>query len=303
MMAALLPLQHAWNSLKFSAPQARVTHDFGLNNSLSFQHQMSPGEIEGAVEAPVARSRGVQVEVRNLCFRHDGSEKDALNSVSFRIERGQHVAIVGPSGAGKTTLAEIILGIAVPNSGSVLIDGVRSDEPKCQALNGPGYVAQSPGLVGGSFLANIAFGQPTETVDEARAWEALDTVGLSEYVRELPQKIHTNLGKQVDNLSGGQKQRLGLARAIYRDTRLLVLDEATSNLDMESERYITKAVQRLGDRTTVITIAHRLATIQEAEKVLVLDDGSLIASGTFAQVKRAAPLVERYIALSRLGVH
>ena len=216
------------------------------------------------------------------------------------IPAGGYVAFVGSSGAGKTTLADLILGVNESDSGSVLVGG---QSPFLMRAVSPGqiaYVPQNPGLVSGTVAQNIALGIPDSEIDEARAIEVIEMVELREFVDSLPEGIHSDLGKQADSLSGGQKQRMGLARALYPSPRLLVLDEATSALDAGTEASITSTISRLGLSTTVVVIAHRLSTIQDADRVFVIENGLISAEGTFPEVRRTVPLIEEYVRLMSL---
>jgi ATP-binding cassette subfamily C protein len=159
------------------------------------------------------------------------------------------------------------------------------------------YVPQRPGLVSGTLVENIALGLPKDAIDYDRVASALQKARLEEFVSELPDGVHTRLGKNVDSLSGGQVQRLGLARALYTNPKLIVLDEATSALDAEAEASISENIRNIGDDTTVIVIAHRLSTVQRADVVHVIDNGELLASGTFKQLRKTVPMIQEYVRL------
>ena len=152
-------------------------------------------------------------------------------------------------------------------------------------------------MVSGTIAENVALGESAETIDGDRVWDALEKAELADFVRSLPNGIHSDLGKQSDSLSGGQKQRLGLARALYPNPRLLVLDEATSALDAGTEASISVTIEKLESAVTVIVIAHRLSTIQHADVVYVVEDGRISAEGTFSEVRKKVPLIEEYVRL------
>ena len=241
--------------------------------------------------------KGVRVDLSEVTFTHPGSYKPAVRNVSFAIEPGSYVAMVGPSGAGKTTLADLILGLNSAQEGTVTVDGVSARQLRESRPGLMAYVPQRPGLVSGTLVENIALGLPKDAIDYDRVASALQKARLEEFVSELPDGVHTRLGKNVDSLSGGQVQRLGLARALYTNPKLIVLDEATSALDAEAEASISENIRNIGDDTTVIVIAHRLSTVQRADVVHVIDNGELLASGTFKQLRKTVPMIQEYVRL------
>jgi ATP-binding cassette subfamily C protein len=242
-------------------------------------------------------SRAFNVVVRNVDYAHRGKTTPTISNLSFEIAAGSTTAIVGPSGAGKTTLVDIMLGLYEPQSGSVTIDGLSTSELRRKFPGMIAYVPQRPGLVSGSIAENVALGFDTHEIDEHRVWDALKKAELDLVVKDLPNGIHSSLGAHSDGLSGGQIQRLGLARALYTNPRLIVLDEATSALDATTEASITESIRSLGSETTVVVIAHRLSTIQHSDVVHVMDGGKIIASGTFSEVRKQVPMVEEYVKL------
>jgi ATP-binding cassette, subfamily B, bacterial PglK len=297
MMVALLPLQAALAALKTLGPQAELVHRL-LPEARAWQSQQDQRrQDQRFVLEGFGVSKGFAISVRGLFFTHLDSSEPTLKNMSFEVAPGSFVAFVGPSGAGKTTLADLILGINDPDSGHVDISGfppiaLRELHPGAVA-----YVPQNPGVVSGTIAENIALGVAAESVDEERVWRSLDEAELGDFVRALPDGIHSDLGAQADGLSGGQRQRLGLARALYTKPRLLVLDEATSALDAGTESNVAAAIRGLGRTTTVIVIAHRLSTIQHADRVFVIEDGSITADGTFKEVRKTVPLIEEYVRL------
>ena len=302
MMAALLPLQNSIASMKTLGPQAELAQSLlekaraNPLSSVAVQPDHSQSESGGATG-----SAGFEVNLRDVFFTHHDGTEPVINGISLSIPSGGYVAFVGPSGAGKTTLADLILGIHQPNSGVIHVDGNTPQQIRAKSPGRISYVPQNPGLVSGTISQNAALGVPDSDIDEQRVLEVLEQVELLEFVNSLPGGIHNGLGKQADSLSGGQKQRMGLARALYPEPRLLVLDEATSALDAGTEASITSTIARLGLSTTVIVIAHRLSTIQDADRVYVIEDGRVSAEGTFPEVRRQVPLIEEYVRLMSFG--
>lgn len=240
---------------------------------------------------------GIGVSVDQVSFRFSDADKDTIEDISLTIEPGSFVAFVGPSGAGKTTLVDIILGLNTPREGDVLVDGVDPLELRVKNPGVVSYVPQNPGMVQGSIAENVALGIEPDAIDMDRVRECLELVDLHHTVGALPEGINTSLGKQSDALSGGQIQRLGLARALYSRPRLIALDEATSALDAGSEHAVSQNIMKLGGEVTVIVIAHRLSTIQGADRVFVIEDGRISGQGTFKEVRKQVPMIEEYVKL------
>jgi len=215
-------------------------------------------------------------------FTYPGKSQPALSDVSLTIPVNQSVAFVGPSGAGKTTCVDMLLGLLQPDSGSQRVDQETiNDHTRRAWQNSIGYVPQSIFLVDASIRDNIALGLPECDIDENRLKTAIKLAHIHEFVDHLPQGIHTVVGEQGVQLSGGQRQRIGIARALYHDPAVLVLDEATSALDSISERHIMAAIDEIGKQKTVIIIAHRLSTVRHCNTIFVMDKGRIIASGSY----------------------
>jgi ABC-type multidrug transport system fused ATPase/permease subunit len=301
IMASLLPLQGAVANVKNQSEQSKVAHEFLTKAALSQQlpRRKSDSLVRGASPALISdvREGALDVSLEGVSFTYPTGTAPALDGVSLSIAQGQHVAIIGPSGAGKTTLVDLILGLIEQTHGSVLIGG----RPPADTLdNRPGaisYVPQNPGIVSGSIAENVALGIQASDIDADGVLAALTAANLHEFVAGLPEGIHSSVGSQADALSGGQIQRLGLARAFYEKPRLIVLDEATSALDAGSEALITQSLKNLGRDVTVIIIAHRLSTVQHSDVVFLLEDGKITASGKFAHLRKTVPMVAEYVRL------
>lgn len=301
IMASLLPLQGAVANVKNQSEQSKVAHEFLTNAALSQQLPRRKADSSDKGASPAffseVREGALGVSLEGVRFTYPSGTAPALDGVSLSIAQGQHVAIIGPSGAGKTTLVDLILGLIEPTQGSVRIGG----RPPGDTLdNRPGaisYVPQNPGIVSGSIAENVALGINASDIDEAGVLAALTAANLHEFVAGLPEGIHSSVGSQADALSGGQIQRLGLARAFYEKPSLIVLDEATSALDAGSEALITQSLKNLGREVTIVIIAHRLSTVQHSDVVFLMEDGKITASGKFAHLRKTVPMVAEYVRL------
>ena len=301
IMVSLLPLQQVWNELRVMQNWVEMAQGILVqlrDTPELFDSGIYGNDNERAFDTPdVDSGRAPDVLLEGVTFVHQGKIEPTIRNLSMEVKGGSTVAIVGPSGAGKTTLVDLMLGLYEPLEGTVLIDSLSPPEVRTQFPGSFAYVPQKPGLVSGSIADNVALGFERVDIDEERVWESLRKAQLATLVAELPDGIHSSLGAHSDGLSGGQIQRLGLARALYSSPRLIVLDEATSALDAATEASITEAIANLGSETTVVVIAHRLSTIQNSDQVHVLDDGRIVASGTFSEVRKKVPMIEEYVKL------
>ncbi|EXU79053.1 lipid A export permease/ATP-binding protein MsbA [Comamonas aquatica] len=229
-----------------------------------------PAEVRGAIT------------LRDISVSFGDDKAPALQQVSLQVQPGEVVALVGPSGAGKTTLVNLLPRFLDPTAGEVLMDGVALPDWDLHYLRQQfAMVSQDVVMFNDSVAANVALGAD---VDEARVWSCLEAANLAEHVRQMPQGIHTEVGHNATQLSGGQRQRLAIARALYKDAPVLILDEATSALDTESERLVQQALQTLMQGRTTLVIAHRLSTIEHADRVVVMERGRIAEQGTHAEL-------------------
>ena len=218
-----------------------------------------------------------EIKFENVSFSYASAHRPSLQNVSLSILLGEAVGIVGPSGAGKSTLVDIFLGLLSPSEGTVRVDGEDIATGRRSWQNQVGYVPQSIYLVDDSLIRNIALGIPHELIDHNAVLRALRAAQLEEFVSTLPLGLETIVGERGVRLSGGQRQRIGIARALYSNPQVLVLDEATSSLDTETERGVMDAVKALQGEKTVVIVAHRLSTVSYCSKIFSIEDARLVA--------------------------
>lgn len=241
-----------------------------------------------------------EIIAENINLTYPGKSVRALSEVSLTIPVGASVALVGSSGAGKTTIVDVLLGILNPDEGSVLISGLP---PLLSVAKWPGavsYVPQDVVIAAGTIRENVALGYPLEEATDELINSALKVAHLDKFVQSLPNGIDTQVGERGAKISGGQRQRLGIARAMFTRPLLLVLDEATSSLDGETEASISEAIFELRGSITVVMIAHRLSTVKNADVVIYLSAGKVIATGTFDQVRAMVPDFDRQVRLMEI---
>ena len=230
-----------------------------------------------------------EIILKNISLTYPTKNKPAIDSISIQIKAGQVISFVGPSGAGKTTIIDVILGVLDPDIGEVKINGAYPLETIRNWPGAIGYVPQDVMISNGTIKQNVCLGYHDFEVEDIEVWKALDIAHLSDFVRSLPDQLHTLVGDRGAKLSGGQRQRLGIARAMFTRPKLLVLDEATSALDGGTEASITEAVHNLKGGVTIVMIAHRLSTVRESDVIHYLFDGKLVKSGTFEELKSEIP--------------
>jgi ABC-type multidrug transport system fused ATPase/permease subunit len=224
------------------------------------------------------------VELKEVTYSYPDTSEPAIERVSLSLKKGQSIALIGKSGAGKTTLVDVILGLLQPESGDIRVDGVSVYSNIRSWQNLIGYIPQSIFLIDDTIERNIAFGVPDRLLDRARIDRAIKAAQLEELVEQLPDGIKTVVGERGIRLSGGQRQRIGIARALYHEREILVLDEATSALDNETEKLVSEAIRSLAGTKTLITIAHRLSTVEHCDRVYLLEKGRVVKSGSYQEV-------------------
>lgn len=239
---------------------------------------------EGSLKYKAVMNFEQQIRLSNVVYRYPNSLDPAIDDVSLEILKGESIAFIGKSGAGKTTLVDIVLGLLTPQSGDITVDGISIYKDQRAWQNLVGYIPQSIFLLDDTVERNIAFGVPDHLVDHGKLEQAIAAAQLEELVVQLPNGIHTRIGERGVMLSGGQRQRIGIARALYHEREVLVLDEATSALDNETEKRVSDAIRTLSGKKTVIIIAHRLSTVEHCDRIYLLKDGRVSKSGKYEEV-------------------
>ena len=281
---AILRVQQALLMIRSSAGTAKNTFDLihELEN-VSLVHD------EVVIDAEESDDFVGSVYLSKVNFTYQNANNFALRDITLSIESGMRVAIVGPSGSGKTTLVDLILGILEPQTGTVRISG---SVPKRAISKSPGrisYVPQDVEIISGTIRENVGMGYEAKFATDDLVWKVLGIAQLDSVVMKFESGIDTDVGERGSKISGGQRQRLGIARALFTSPKLLVLDEATSALDGQTESEISKAISSLPEDVTVIIVAHRLSTVRDVDQVIYVDQGRIIAKGTFDEVRSLVP--------------
>ncbi len=242
-------------------------------------------DANAAEESPFAAAPfpfAAAIRLQDIDFRYADAETDVIRGLDIEIPKNTSVGFVGATGSGKTTLVDIILGLLVPQSGKMLVDDAPVTEENIRAWRRKiGYVPQEIYLSDDTIRRNIAFGVPDDKIDDEQVVEAARIAAFDDFIRTLPKEYNTVIGERGVRLSGGQRQRIGLARAVYRNPEVLVLDEATSSLDGATEEAVLNAVRNASKTRTVIMIAHRLNTLKDCDRIYIMEDGRFTASGTY----------------------
>ena len=286
----------------YSQVQKAVGATHRVRELLQEQPEFTIASATAMTPAPRETFRG-EVEFRDVHFHYASRpEVEVLKGISFDVKRGEKIALVGPSGSGKSTIISLLLRFYDPKPGEVLMDGRPATEyPLAWLRNQMSIVPQEAMLFGGTIYENIAYGRPGAT--EAEIMEAAKQAHAHEFIAPFPEGYQTLVGERGVKLSGGQRQRVAIARAILKNPAILILDEATSSLDSESERLVQLALDRLMENRTTFMIAHRLATVRRADRILVIQDGKLVESGTHAELNQQDNGLYRRLAELQFNVH
>ncbi len=271
-----------------------------LHGDLSEARQKPVVAVAKAGEPPSGLSFDNELSLEGVTYHYPEGEGPVLDGVTLTIPFRQSVALVGRSGAGKTTLVDVILGLLEPTGGSLKVDGVNLFDDLAGWQRRIGYIPQEIYLTDDTLRNNIALGVDEADIDEARVEDAVKTAHLEDFTDSLAEGLDTILGERGARLSGGQRQRVGIARALYHDPEVLVMDEATSALDSETENLINQAIAGLSGDKTVIVIAHRLSTVRNCDRIVLLESGRVVDTGTFDELANRNVDFSRMIELSSL---
>ncbi|WP_164667403.1 ABC transporter ATP-binding protein [Virgibacillus doumboii] len=274
LMPSITRIVSLITKIRYSQPALSVVYEDLFMNNDETKNKISK---KPKIINQGARTFEDSIKLNEVSFRYPNQEVYSIKDISLTIPIGQSVAFIGESGAGKTTLVDIILGLFHPENGSVLVDGKNLFDQKALWQQKIGYIPQSIFLSDDTIRGNVAFGIDKEQIEDKEVWRALEQAQLKEFIEGLPEGLETTVGERGVRLSGGQRQRIGIARALYHNPEILFMDEATSALDNETEKEIMKAVDGLKGEKTLLIIAHRLSTIENCDIVFKISNGQLVA--------------------------
>jgi len=255
--------------------------------------KLEPLAIAGRKERVARKGREASFEEKldlsDVTYSYPNTDRPALENISLAIHPGESVGFVGATGSGKSTLVNVILGLLEPQRGSVCVDGGSIFDDRRSWLDNVGYIPQAIVLLDDTIARNVAFGRSDKAIDESRLWSVLEAAQLADYVRTLPESLDTVVGERGMRLSGGQRQRIGLARALYHNPAVLIMDEATAALDNQTENLVMQALESQRSHRTLIMIAHRLSTVRNCDRLYYLREGELVASGSYEALIHEVP--------------
>ena len=275
MLPSLQKAYHASTMLRFCSPAIESLYDIIKN--------LNPNNIIKSKETIDFKK---SIVLKNLNFKYPNSSNLTLKNINIEIQHKKIIGLVGPTGSGKTTLVDVILGILTPQDGTLLVDGKIINNNNLRTWqNNIGYLPQIIYLSDDTIAKNIAFGVNSEEINQEALERAAKIANLHNFITtELPEKYNTTVGERGIRLSGGQRQRIGIARALYHNPKILILDEATSALDNDTEKAVMDAINNLGNDITIILIAHRLTTIKKCDEIIKIENGSIVAKGKFEEL-------------------
>ena len=299
VLPSMLRLNSLTIGIRLGVASASVVFPIVDEIQRSAARPLSPMNIKDVQESTAAGFPGFTptIEISDVSVTYPGAPAPALTNITLSVPAGFKVALAGTTGAGKSTLADVILGVLEPQSGSVRVSGMDVNDAINTWPGALAYVPQNVAMINGSVRENVALGLPADAIDDDQVWHSLLQAHLAGFLSDSRDGLDTLIGERGVRLSGGQRQRLGLARALYSRPKLLVLDEATSALDAETEVLIADALAALSDEVTTVTVAHRLAPIRHSDIVVYLEDGCITALGTFAEVRESSSAFHRQATL------
>lgn len=298
---SIMKVQNAVVSIRGALGSARVFFTV-------FDHVVNYWTDLNTADLDSVRSRVADAEIgqpllcfENVHFKFMDSRKLVLNNINLQINKGERIGFVGPSGGGKSTLIDLLIGALLPTSGAVTFNDTPAHIAIAKRAIKIGYVPQEVVLLAGTIKENIAFGIDTDGIDDVSIWELLDSVNMKGWVENLPTMLESKLGEFGSKISGGQRQRIGIARALFSKPDVLILDESTSALDAETEKGIMDFIMNLDSKVTLIVIAHRLSTVTNMDTLFYLSEGKIVARGTFEQLRQVVPNFDEQAKLMGIG--
>ncbi len=281
LMMSLNRILAAVTTIRFYSKALDAVHDdltvIPGNEDFLARHESLPPYIQ-------PRSFQQSIVLDQVSYVYPDSKNLSLNSVSLQLHRGEAIGLAGPSGAGKTTLVDLLLGLLQPMAGQVLVDGQSVEKDLLAWQRQVGYIPQQVYLSDDSIRRNVAFGLADSSIDDNRVWQVLRLAQLEDFIRGLPMRLNSRVGEQGVRISGGQRQRIAIARALYHNPEVVVMDEATAALDNGTEREIVRAMESLIGKKTLIVIAHRLSTIRNCDRIYWMKDGAIADVGTYDEL-------------------
>lgn len=276
IMPSISKVSSRINSIVFFMPGLDNTYDTLISTKVLEKER----EINSELDVDRGNADEIQFHDRlvvdNITWRYSGNQTDIINGLSLVVKKGESIAFIGSSGGGKSTLADILMTLFKPQKGSVTMDGMDIFSLKEKWLNLIGFVPQSVFLIDDTVRANIAFGLPDEKISEKKIWKALERAQIKDFVESLPQGLDTMVGENGVKFSGGQRQRIAIARALYDDPEILIMDEATAALDVETEKAFMESIDALHGEKTIILVAHRLSTVKNCDRIYEIGNGIAI---------------------------
>lgn len=288
LMPSVGRLMGSMNSVIYSIHAVDAIYDDYLETT--YAATLDVGQNSSAAEStPSMQGLRQEIQLLDVDYQYPKSDNKSLNGISLKIKQGEMVGFVGASGAGKTTVIDVILGLLKPDQGDVQVDGQSIYENLGDWQRQIGYIPQAMFLSDDTLRNNIAFGLSADVIDETALKTAVRAAQLEDFAAELPQGLDTMVGERGVRLSGGQRQRIGIARALYHNPSVLVMDEATAALDNQTEAGVMEAVQAFSGEKTILIIAHRLSTVMNCDRLYLLEKGRVIATGTYGELLETSP--------------
>jgi len=289
LMPSFNRIMSSYAHIRYYVPSLDVTYNElkNMDNQQREEIYVTGTEISGTAKKGIEKNNFAlknEIRVNNIFYSYPASNENVINGVTFTIKKGEKIGIVGKSGAGKTTLIDLLIGVLKPSKGEILIDGENVNNALKNWQIQIGYVPQNIYLLDDSVMKNIAYGVNEQCIDKRRVNAALEGAKLEGFITNLQSGYNTHIGENGTRISGGQRQRIGIARALYNEPDIIVMDEGTSSLDNETQRSIRQSIDEIGNDKTVIIVAHRLNTVEHCDTIIVMENGKIAEIGNYAKL-------------------